>query len=169
MTIACSNCNKLFEVIKKDKRRKYLFCSFNCYQESRKNHKPDPNCTCGECGNNFYRKPSAIKNGEGKFCSKECKHKNQRLGIEIRGESYSDRHLIRQSSQYKAWRSAAKKLKQNRCEMCGIKDGSICECCVNKIYLQVHHIKPFSTYPDLRFDLENASILCPKCHSGLQK
>jgi 5-methylcytosine-specific restriction endonuclease McrA len=63
---------------------------------------------------------------------------------------------------------AAKKLKQDKCEKCGIKDRSLCECCGNRIYLHVNHIKPFATYLDLRFNPQNASVLCPKCHLGLQ-
>lgn len=169
MTFTCSYCKKSFEVSKFDNRRKYQFCSANCYRKFRKEkavNKPS-NCICGICGKEFYRKPSAIKNGEGKFCSIECKHQDQRLGIEIRGESYKDRHLLRQSSVYKSWRQKAKQLKGNKCEKCGIKDRTTCKCCGNRIYLHVNHVKLFSIYPKLRFEPTNATVLCPKCHLGL--
>lgn len=151
-----------------DKRRANKYCSFFCYQESRKKNSKELNCVCKQCSRKFYKKPSAIKNGEGKFCSKECKHENQRLGIEMKGESYNDRHLLRQSSRYKSWRILAKKIRGDKCEKCGIKDRSFCKCCGNRIYLHVNHVKPFATYPNLRFDPQNASVLCPKCHLGLR-
>lgn len=164
--MTCSNCNKSFER-KIDKRRAYKFCSFICYQQYRETHGPVNNCTCQQCGKEFYRNQSEIRNGEGKFCSRLCKHENQRLGIEIRGESYNERHLIRQSSKYRSFRLAAKKLHGNKCQKCGVKDRSICKCCGNRIYLHVNHVKPFATYPESRFDPSNASVLCPKCHLGL--
>jgi len=167
MTKTCSYCKKNFNR-KIDKRRSYLFCSFGCYQSFRKNKPKQFNCKCLECEKQFYKKPSAIKNGEGKFCSRECKHANQRLGINIRGESYNDRHLLRQSSQYRSWRDKSKKLRGNKCQKCGIKDRVLCLCCGNRIYLHVNHVKPFATYPKLRFDPENSSVLCPKCHLGLK-
>lgn len=167
MTITCGFCKNNFEVKKTDKRRAYKFCSFSCFQKYRKIHPPEPNCKCKQCGRMFYRKPSAIINGEGKYCSRQCKHEAQRLGIEIRGESYSDRYLLRQSSQYKSWRLASKKLRGNKCQKCGIKDRTICKCCGNRIYLHVNHVKPFATYPEFRFDPQNSSVLCPKCHLGL--
>ena len=167
MTFACRNCNKNFEVSKIDKRRKYSFCSFLCFKQYRKSHPPKSNCKCLQCEKEFYKKPSAIKNGEGKYCSRQCKHEAQRLGIEIRGESYNDRHLLRQSSQYRSWRLVAKKLRGNKCQKCGIKDRTLCKCCGNRIYLHVNHVKPFATYPELRFDPQNSSVECAKCHLGL--
>ena len=167
MTFTCLYCKKSFEVSKIDKRRVYKFCSFDHWIKYRKTVKKKPNCKCLNCGKEFYKKPSAIRNGEGKFCSRECKHQDQRLGIEIRGESYKDRHLLRQSSAYKSWRRKAKQLKGNKCEKCGTKDRTVCKCCGNKIYLHVNHIKLFATYPKLRFEPTNASVLCPKCHLGL--
>ena len=165
-TMTCSNCNILFNR-RIDKRRAFKFCSSECYREYRKTSKKDNNCKCLQCDKEFYRKPSAKVNGEGKFCSRECKHENQRLGIEIRGESYSDRHLIRQSSKYRSFRQAPKKLNGNKCQKCGVKDRTLCKCCGNRIYLHVNHIKPFATYPKLRFDPLNTSVLCQKCHLGL--
>jgi len=159
----CAQCGVFFTAFNR-KESKNSFCNQKCYFAFKRLHRPEANCICEWCQEKFYRKQSAIKNGEGKFCSRKCKHTAQREGIIIRGESYNDRHLIRQSSAYKSWRAAAKKLKGNRCEKCGAEEGKKCDCCGYIIYLHVHHIKPFSTYPELRFDPSNASVLCPKCH-----
>ncbi len=162
----CKQCNKNFTAISRNKRSKNSFCSPKCYHTFQGENRPNTNCICKWCEKSFYKKPSAIKNGEGKFCSRECKHSSQKEGIIIKGESYNDRHLIRQSSAYKSWRAKAKQIKGNHCEKCGVEDGKKCECCGYVIYLQVHHIKSFSIYPKLRFNPSNASVLCPKCHNN---
>lgn len=37
---------------------------------------------CNYCGEEFYKMPSEIADGEGKHCSLECKHKNHRMEFE---------------------------------------------------------------------------------------
>lgn len=47
----------------------------------------------------------------------------------------------------------------NRCELCGRK--------LNKDTCQMHHIKPVSVNPELRYDMGNMMLLCCDCHNGL--
>lgn len=156
----CKRCGKKFyrrPAYLKEHGENGIFCSLKCLKGSP--------FKCLICKKEFHRKPSQVlKDGAGKYCSRKCKHIGQREGIEIVGESYQQRHLIRQSSKYKSFRLAAKKLRGNKCEKCGIVDGTICKCCGNVIHLHVHHIKAFAIYPQLRFDPTNSSVLCPKCH-----
>ena len=161
----CNNCGIEFSAKNRKTKGKNIFCKQQCYFDFKRDNPPEPNCKCLQCGAEFRRKPSAIKNGEGRFCSIKCKHKFQRNGIEERGESYNDRHLIRQSSAYKSWRRAAKKRANYQCEECGLKEKTICKCCMVEIFLHVHHIKQFATHKDLRFDPLNSRVLCPACHS----
>jgi YHS domain-containing protein len=159
----CKYCKQKF--VAKDRHKgSDKFCSRKCYLLFKKENRKEPNCECLQCGIKFRLKPSAIASGQGKFCSKLCYNKFQRHGIEIGKESYNDRHLLRQSSAYKTWRNQSKKRANYQCEKCGIKEGSTCECCGTKIYLHVHHIKPFASFIDLRFDPKNSMVLCPKCH-----
>jgi len=62
---------------------------------------------------------------------------------------------IRESKEYKKWRNEVFK-----------RDEYICKMCYNKKrYVEAHHIKKFSEYPELRFDVDNGITLCRKCHN----
>lgn len=60
---------------------------------------------------------------------------------------------IRNSLEYKQWRQAVFERDAFRCTSCG-ENG----------YIQAHHIKAFSTHPELRFNVDNGVTLCPRCH-----
>lgn len=62
---------------------------------------------------------------------------------------------IRTSLRYKNWRSAVFERDNWTCQECG-KRG---------IYIEAHHLKPFSLYSEIRFDLNNGITLCRNCHS----
>lgn len=63
--------------------------------------------------------------------------------------------IIRKSVQYKLWREAVFKRDNFLCVIGGKTHGN---------RLQADHIKPFSLFPDLRFDLSNGRTLCIECH-----
>lgn len=88
----------------------------------------------------------AIKSRSGK------NHWNWKNGIT------NENHRIRQSSQYLDFKKRVLKRDKYLCQICGSK---------NKLH--VHHIKPFSQYPDLKFDVNNGITLCEKCHRKVHK
>ena len=48
------------------------------------------------------------------------------------------------------------------------RDGFTCQYCGKSppgVTLEADHIKPFSTYPELRLELSNGRTLCKSCHS----
>lgn len=70
-----------------------------------------------------------------------------------------EKHRLRNSAQYKEWREAVLKRDGYACSICGKKD----------VTLHVHHLKSFSKFKDLRFDISNGIALCLDCHQKSHK
>lgn len=62
---------------------------------------------------------------------------------------------IRFGAEYKEWRTAVFERDDYTCQFCGKRGG---------IYIEADHIKPFSQYPELRFEISNGRTLCKPCH-----
>lgn len=60
---------------------------------------------------------------------------------------------LRQTAVYKEWRKKVYERDAFSCQHCG----------TNKD-LHAHHIKSFSKYPELRYDIDNGITLCRPCH-----
>jgi 5-methylcytosine-specific restriction endonuclease McrA len=60
----------------------------------------------------------------------------------------------RNSNQWKIIRLAVLKRDNFTCQKCGKKGG----------YLEVHHLKSWNAYPQLRFVMSNLITLCLPCH-----
>lgn len=60
--------------------------------------------------------------------------------------------MIRYSPEYRTWKLAILS-----------RDGYKCTRCQNPGNI-AHHIKGFSTYPELRFKVNNGTTLCQSCH-----
>jgi len=131
---------------------------------------------CIVCGEKFWRKPYEIKNGNNKFCLKNCyfiwqKGRKRSLKFRIacsKGQNnrHKDENLItpqnkrvRNSVKYKLWREAIFERDDWTCKNCKkrSKAGSY-------LRIEAHHKKPFKTYPKMRFDVENGITLCKQCH-----
>jgi len=61
---------------------------------------------------------------------------------------------IRNSVKGTTWRKEVFAKDNWTCQKCDKRGGN----------LNAHHIKPFSTNPKLRFDVDNGITLCEKCH-----
>ena len=71
-----------------------------------------------------------------------------------RGGVSSQSQIIHQSMEYKRWRKSVFIRDDYVCQSCGQTGG----------YLEAHHLKSFSEYPELRFIVENGQTLCKSCH-----
>lgn len=73
-----------------------------------------------------------------------------------KGGIETENHKIRKSLEYKLWRTAIFERDKYTCIWCGNnKSGN----------LNADHIKPFSLFPELRFDIDNGRTLCIPCHA----
>lgn len=114
---------------------------------------------CQECNLDFVEKKCRIENGRGKFCSMKCKgiwqsrmfsgknHYNWQGGITPKNQ------LERVKFIYSVGKNILKR-DNYTCQICKIRGG----------YLHVDHIKGWSPYPELRFNLDNCRTLCVRCH-----
>ena len=61
--------------------------------------------------------------------------------------------LIRKSKKYLNWKS-----------LVFVRDNRTCVWCGSTKNIEADHIKSFSEYPELRFDINNGRTLCHNCH-----
>ena len=75
----------------------------------------------------------------------------------IHGRGYkndTERSKIMRMPKYRFWRQSVFERDNYTCQMCGERGGK----------LRADHIKPFATYEELRFDINNGRTLCDNCH-----
>ena len=65
----------------------------------------------------------------------------------------------RRSAEYKAWRAAVFARDEFTCRVCGERGGR----------LNAHHIKKYSVFPELRYDISNGITLCEGCHKEVHR
>lgn len=70
-----------------------------------------------------------------------------------RNGASSKNDLIRKSAEYLDWKAQV-----------FIRDNRTCVLCGSTKQIEADHIKPFSTYPELRLELSNGRTLCHECH-----
>lgn len=116
-----------------------------------KHHNWVPFRKCIDCGGNIPKKSHAG--------TKRCNACFRKFTVKEnhphwQGGKTEENHLIRNSNEYKAWSKAVKVRDNYTCQICS-KRG--CE-------LHSDHVKPFSLYPELRFEISNGRTLCKRCH-----
>ena len=85
--------------------------------------------------------------------SRKLKGKRGELARNWQGGKVSLRDRLKKLPEYKEWRKAVFAYDNWTCWICGEKG-----------YLQPHHLKSFSYYPELAFKINNGITLCKFCH-----
>lgn len=120
------------------------YCSRECWSH----RKPAVNCLA--CGVAFVRYGPA-----GKYCSRQCSQSHmvgERAG-QWRGGATLANERARRSADLRRWRLAVYQRDGYRCQDCGTRNE-----------LHAHHIKYWSTHPELRFEISNGITVCIDCH-----
>lgn len=125
------------EFTDKGDNRKH-FCSLTCYLIMH----AAPMLTCHLCKKEFKQRGGKIT----LYCSKECRYKSS-----IRVDSDK-----RRSYRYKKWITAVYE-----------RDNFTCQQCFSSGNIHAHHIKAWSSHPELRYDLSNGITLCQDCHQKI--
>jgi len=123
------------------------------------------NCLkCGENSGRFAKGMDFTKSDEHK---RKIGESNKRLDNKLRGSNSPHwkggitpiNTAIRNSLEYKLWRTAIFERDKYTCIWCGKKSGN-----GKTVVLNSDHIKPFSLFPELRFAIDNGRTLCKECH-----
>ena len=72
-----------------------------------------------------------------------------------KGEMNGSNHPLWKGGKINYLKKQAKVRDDYTCQICGLRDMEI---------MEVDHIKPQSTFPELKNDFENLLTLCPNCH-----
>jgi hypothetical protein len=80
-----------------------------------------------------------------------------------KGGISTENQLIRGSMEYKLWRESVFTRDNYTCVWC-FKRGGWSKEEKRQIEIQADHIKPFASYPELRFAIDNGRTLCIDCH-----
>lgn len=76
-----------------------------------------------------------------------------------KGGKTTENHRIRDSLEYRIWRTSVFKRDNFTCVWCGARSKK-----GFPVVLNADHIKPFAFFPELRLVLENGRTLCRPCH-----
>jgi hypothetical protein len=144
------------------------FQTFNRYWLGKKNLKirTGRDKKCLFCKKEFYVPGWQMETR--KYCSSTCYGETlKNLGMESRfpdqskekhwnwqGGRSKEAESIRKSTRYKKWRKAVFERDKYTCVFCGQVGRK----------LNADHIKPFSDFSELRFELSNGRTLCFECH-----
>jgi len=165
-TVRCLICKKEFHVIP-SRVVKAKYCSNKCRGIGRTRfwsgenwplYQPGPRVKkCQHCGMDFHQNNteaiSTFRNR--KFCSMECAKFGQRR---LEGEAHPlfnpDSRRKNRRGKHGAWARAVISRDNATCQQCG----------ATNVELHAHHIKSFAKHPKERWNINNGTTFCYRCH-----
>ena len=156
-TLICATCRTTFYKQKSHITSERNYCSYACLGASKKVEIKDK--ICPWCNSSFERgNLSAGNYRKKKYCSVKCANlanpPPQLLGEDHPFWKGSEARRRRRHGPKKKWRNAVLNRDKATCQHCGIEN----------VALVAHHIRPWETYPELRFEIDNGLTLCQACH-----
>ena len=79
--------------------------------------------------------------------------------FDLRTLGQEAKERVRKTIEYTQWRLAVFVRDNWACQKCGARSGN-----GKEVYLEAHHIKSYTKYPKLRFEVSNGITLCYECH-----
>ena len=123
--------------------------------------RPTPTVVCAFCGISFQQPRRVGLKPVRKFCSRYCAGRSRKgqFAGNWRGGRGSERHIAMSRVEYKQWRQAVFRRDNYSCQECGARG----------IRLQADHIRPWSVFPELRYQIGNGRTLCILCHRTITR
>lgn len=169
----CATCKDELTSASAKQHPEQKYCSTECYWGPRRNPRQKRNCAV--CDTSFMATVQQVKTpGWGLYCSLKCRssipdtpevrekkvhrgaaHPNWKGGI-MKGRK--DRNL----AVYKNWRFGVFSRDKFTCVWCGIKNQKGLG---HTVRLEADHIKSWTDYPELRYEIDNGRTLCKGCHT----
>ncbi len=141
----CPTCKKDFpkpqNESKKNWENRHVFCSRVCYVKSMKGKTPISIIEWNKIGIAWNK-------------GKELLHLRGENSASWKGGLGSERHQAMGRNEYKSWRGLVFKKDNFTCQACDQYGG----------YMHADHIKSWSEYPELRYEVSNGRTLCRACH-----
>lgn len=170
---SCEVCGNRFKA-QRSRASSARFCSHACKSVGISRRVTVP---CGWCGAAVVRRPceleKASRTGASRaFCNRKCrslKRAGEQAGAansQWRGGVTPETKRVRDSAETANWRTAVFQRDDYRCQHCGIRARVGLG---HSVTLHAHHIKPFHTHHDLRFDVDNGLTLCAPCHHTVHR
>lgn len=153
VNLPCKQCGKMFYVAPWEINAKRRFCSQSCSYKGRvlkgafeKGH-PD-----------LVPKEARGHSTETRRKISETQRNNPRRGADShnwKGGTYkTERQAAMGRWEYQEWRRSVFERDNFTCQSCQERGGA----------LQADHVKPWSRFPDLRYDVSNGRTMCVECH-----
>jgi hypothetical protein len=139
--------------------------------------KPKVSITCTGCGVEVFLHPCRVARGQ-KYCTTACRYRHKRGA---NGANFGN-HTGIAGPNNPNWKGGATAERGRNAKECArwrrlvfARDGYVCKDCGAQSRkpkgsktgsLRAHHIKHWSTHPELRFELSNGVTLCMRCHQN---